>query len=170
MEGLMQLGLNDQRLLTAAEGWPELGDYLQANEELNNISPHLRAHPDVMKLRWQICAKESNWDACLDIARTLTQLEPDGASGWIHFACSARRASKGGLQTAREILLLVVEKFPKDSAIPYNLACYRCQLGNLEAAPQWLAKAFKIAGKKDIRQKALDDHDLKPLWKDIPEI
>lgn len=165
-----KLDLADQRFLTAAEGWLELGDHLQANEELENISPLLRPHPNVLKLRWQIYAKESNWDACQEIARTLTQMEPYHALGWIHFAYSARRASNSGLQVAREILLLVAEKFPKDSAIPYNLACYHCQLGNLEAARLWLANAFKIAGKKDIRQKALDDSDLEPLRKDIPEI
>ena len=35
---------------------------------------------------------------------------------------------------------------------------------------QWLEKAIDVAGKKDIRQQALDDPDLKALWAQIGEI
>jgi uncharacterized protein HemY len=84
-----KLGLADQRLLAVAERWLELGDHLQANEELENISPLLRAHPDVLKLRWQIYAKESRWDACLEIARTLTQMESKQEGINVHSAFHA---------------------------------------------------------------------------------
>jgi hypothetical protein len=35
---------------------------------------------------------------------------------------------------------------------------------------QWLEKAIDLAGKEDIRQLALDDPDLEPLWTKIGEI
>ena len=83
---------------------------------------------------------------------------------------ATRRATKGGLEPARKILCSVGRKFPKVPIIPYNLACYACQHGNLKEAKQWLGKAIDIAGKKDIRMMALDDPDLQPLWDKIGEI
>jgi tetratricopeptide (TPR) repeat protein len=156
--------------LNAAEGWLGLGDYLEANEELEQIAPRLRVHPDVLEIRWQIYAKELKWEACRDIARSITQIEPGRPCGWIHYAYSMRRAPNGGLKAAREILLPAAEKFPQVSIIPYNLACYDCQLGNMKEALQWLEKAIDLAGKKDIRLMALEDPDLEPLWNDISEI
>lgn len=42
---LKDLPLPDRRHLEAAEGWFELGNHLEANEELENITPQLRALP-----------------------------------------------------------------------------------------------------------------------------
>src|SRR5258706_13055014 len=75
---------SDVHHLRAAEGWVELGNHLEANEELEKITPELRAHPDVLALRWQIYAKAEKWNACLDIATAITKLAPDQPMGWIH--------------------------------------------------------------------------------------
>ena len=66
----------DSMLLTAAEGWLGLGDINAASAELDNITPELRVHPAVLDVRWQIYAKAKRWDACIEIARTLTELVP----------------------------------------------------------------------------------------------
>jgi len=68
------------------------------------------------------------------------------------------------------VLVPIVDKFPDEYIIRYNLACYACQLGNLNEAWRWLKKAIDLAGKKDIRTMALDDPDLQPLWNKIGEI
>jgi hypothetical protein len=47
MTSLQAIDLN---ILRAAEGWLELGNHLEANEELENITPKLRAHPDVLEI------------------------------------------------------------------------------------------------------------------------
>jgi len=44
----------DLRHLQAAQGWLELGNHLEANEELENITAKHRAHPAVLELRWQM--------------------------------------------------------------------------------------------------------------------
>ena len=64
----MMFDLDDKRHLEAAEGWLELGLHLEANEELEKITPQLRGHPDALELRWHIFAKEKKWEACVDIA------------------------------------------------------------------------------------------------------
>jgi len=66
-------------------------------------------------------------------------------------------------------LLPAVERFPKEATIPYNLACYACQLGNLEHARVWLEKAAQIRGRRTIKALAADDADLKPLRTTLEE-
>jgi hypothetical protein len=48
---MRQLEGQDKMRLVAAEGWLQLGNYLEANEELENIIPQIRGHPDVLALR-----------------------------------------------------------------------------------------------------------------------
>jgi tetratricopeptide (TPR) repeat protein len=104
----------------------------------------MRAHPDVLEIRWQIYAKEKKWEACREIARAITQIEPGRPSGWIHYAYSTRRATNGGLEAAKTVLLSANENFPQVPVIPYNLACYYCQLDDLKGAWDWLERAFDI--------------------------
>ena len=54
--------------------------------------------------------------------------------------------------------------FPGDSMIQYNLACYCAQLGQLDAAKEYLDKSYELGDAKQIKRMALDDEDLKPLW------
>jgi hypothetical protein len=149
--------------LSAAQGWLELGNHLEADAELENIAPLLRAHPAVLDLRWQIFAKEKKWDACRDIAEAITKQLPDEPVGWLHLAYATRRVAGGNEQAAFEALFPVVERFPEVWEIPYNLACYSSMLGNFEAAQSWFKKAMAVGG-KPVQSIALDDPDLKPLW------
>ena len=67
-------------------------------------------------------------------------------------------------------MLPATKKFPKRWLIRYNLACYCSQLGALDDAMNWLQKAIDLAEKKEIKAMALDDPDLKPLWKEIRKL
>ena len=157
----------DSMHLQAAEGWLGLGNQVEAFEELEQISPQLRVHPDVLELRWQIYAKEKKWDACVDIARAITKLTPSHPNGWIHLAFSLHELKR--TKESKEVLLLVVDKFPEESVMRYNLACYECELGNLKESRAWLEKAFNLGDAKQLKLTALDDPDLEPLWKKIGE-
>jgi predicted Zn-dependent protease len=156
--------------LRAAQGWFELGDDAEALLELENISPAEINHPMVLELRFEILAKKNEWDACRDIARMITQQLPDFAGGWLHLAYAARRATGGNEQAAFEILQPISEKFPEEPTMPYNLACYVCQRGNLSEARKWLGRALAIGDQKAIKLMALADVDLKPLWEEIPQM
>ena len=70
-------------------------------------------------------------------------------------------------QEAREALLPAVKKFPEASLIPYNLACYACQLGDPAEARQWLRKAIARGEKDEIKRLALNDPDLAVLREEI---
>ncbi len=62
---------------------------------------------------------------------------------------------------------IVVEDFPKEPTLRYNLACYACQLNRLDEARQWLGRAREIGDADEINRMALADEDLKPLWPEI---
>ena len=48
--------------LEAAQGWLGLGDLVSASGELEEITPELRAHPDVLLVRCEIYSKAEKWD------------------------------------------------------------------------------------------------------------
>ena len=58
-----------------------------------------------------------------------------------------------------------LERLPDIAVFHYNLACYECQLGNLEAAKERLALAFRL--EPGFRVAALEDRDLEPLWESL---
>ena len=155
----------DSHHLLAAQGWLELGNHVEANQELENIAPTLRAHPYVLEMRWQIYAVAKDWDAALAIASSLVTMTPENPFGWIHRSFSLHELKRTA--EARDNLLPVVDKFPDEPLMRYNLACYECRLGHLEQAKDWLEKAFRIGDAWKMKSMALEDPDLEPLWKEI---
>lgn len=164
----MSLDLSDQRHLDAAVGWLGLGDWQTANDELEEISPGMRKHPDVLRTRHEIYARAKKWEMAAEIARTLSEMMPDQSWGFVHYAYALHELKR--TKEAQGVLLPVADKFPEDYLISYNLACYCCQLGQLEKGMSWLERAIGLAGKKAIRMMALQDPDLEPLWNRISEI
>jgi len=98
-----------------------------------------------------------------ELTRRLTEFEPDNPQWPVSLAYAMRRTNS--IEAAKEILLNAESKFPKEAIIFYNLACYECQLGQIEASKNYLKQAFKID--LNWRKAALDDEDLKPLWNDL---
>jgi hypothetical protein len=155
----------------AAIGWLELGNAAEAGEEIARVAPESLNHPDVLDVRWMVCAAGRSWDAALEVAETLVEIAPERSSGWVHRAYALRRVRHGGLQMAWAALRPAYEKFPKEDIIPYNLACYAAQSGRLDAAWEWLHKAMEAAGDVNgIKERAMADADLQPIWDRIREL
>jgi tetratricopeptide (TPR) repeat protein len=151
----------DRQYLDAAEGWLGLGDHVSANEELEQITPELRADPKVLLVRLQIYWSKKNWEGCVEIAGTIVKLCPEITDGWIGRSYALHELKR--TQEAFDLLSLVKDKFPENHTITYNLACYCSQLDRLEEAQEWLKKAMAI-DEKAVKVMAIDDPDLKPLW------
>jgi uncharacterized protein HemY len=151
--------------LEAAEGWLGLGDSKSAAEELEQIEPRHRGHPDVLMVRHDLYAKVRKWEMAAEIAQTLCNLAPDEAHGYFHLAYALHELKH--TKQAWDTLISVADKFPDHYLIAYNLACYACQLGNLDAARAWLRQAMDRAGEDKIRALALGDPDLKSLQAEI---
>jgi len=156
----------DRHHLLAAQGWLELGNAREAEAELVKIAPPLQNHPDVLEVRWQVKAQRKQWEACCDLARAITQAVPEHPLGWIHRSYALHELQRTA--EARDNLLAVVDRFPQDVVLRYNLACYECQLDQAKAAMQWLGQAIALAKDGDaVKLMALGDLDLQPLWGEI---
>ena len=148
----MPLTADDQRHLTAAEGYAELGMYLDANAELEEIDAEVRHVAEVLTVRVSIYEGLEKWELMGTVAGRLAAHDPAAAQWAISLAYATRRAQS----------IEAVERLPEEPILHYNLACYECQLGELEVAKGRLAHAFKLEPK--CRLMALDDDDLAPLW------
>lgn len=161
----------DTHHVSAAIGWLELGNPAEAGEEIARVSPEMLDHPDVLEVRWAICAAGQRWETAVEVAEKLVEAAPERSSGWIHRAYALRRSTGGGLQLAWAALRPAFDKFPSVSVIPYNLACYAAQFGHLDEGWEWLHKAMEAEGDVNrIKTMALQDADLKALWERIREL
>ena len=165
---MKSLKRQDRIRLEAAQGWLELGNHQEANLEVEQITATLRTHPDVLEVRWKICAVGKKWKGCLQVAETLAEIAPERITAWLFLASSLHKLDLS--EEACETLLSVVDDFPDNPAIAYELASLFCQSGDLREARQWLKSAFTIGDAKELRQLALSDASLKPLWEKIGEL
>jgi tetratricopeptide (TPR) repeat protein len=164
---MARLDRSDRLHLEAAQGWLGLQNWREANEELDQITPLLRAHADVLKVRWEVCAQAKQWEHGLKVANSLTAKTPRDSFGPIRAAHALYQL--GRTEAAHDLLSAVLEQFPKDQVITYNLACYCCQLGKLKEAMAYVERAIDLAG-NNIRQHALGDKALETLWVNIAEL
>jgi tetratricopeptide (TPR) repeat protein len=158
--------------LNAAEGWLGLGNSAEAADELAQITPAMRSHPDVLTMRCEICAQAKRWEECAEAAETILKIGPKNSFALMRRSFALHELKR--TQEALEKLLPAVDLFPKVIVIPYNVACYECVLGNMEQAKRWLSEAFNLAHKQKCfaawRSQALDDPDLEPLREYLKQV
>ena len=145
----------------AAQGWLGLGLPEEADAELASIPAHLVQHPQVLNVRFEICAARADWKQALDFAARMIQVAPGHGLGWVNQSFALHELKRTA--EARDHLLSVVDKFPASPTIRYNLGCYECQLGRLDEAKKWLTEAFLLGEGWRMRGSATEDPDLKPL-------
>jgi tetratricopeptide (TPR) repeat protein len=162
----MPLEPPDQQYWQAAVGYVELGMFQEANDQLENIDPFNRAAPEVRAVRLAIYHGLKRWELMAEIAKRLVEFQPNDVQWTISLAYATRRPNS--IQEAKEILLHAEPKFPQEAIIKYNLACYCCQLGQIEKAKRYLKQVFEIDA--NWRLKALDDQDLEPIWAQLGDL
>ena len=158
----------DRFHLNAASGWIGLGDLDSASEELAQISPNKRAHPEVLLAQSEYFFAAKKWESVLDISGKLLEQFPKLEFLWINRSYALHELKR--TEEAFDALVPAAGKFPKRWLIRYNLACYCSQLGKRAEAMNWLEKAVNLGDKTKIKQMALEDVDFKPLWKEIREM
>ena len=155
----------DKHHFDATTGWLMLGNPREARVEFEQISSAARRTVDVLDVEWRLLADEKRWEEAVAVADNQVSMAPQHVAGWIHrsFALHELRRT----ESARDLLLPAVKLFAKETTIPYNLACYECQLGNLNAARDWLRRTLSrhksADGRREQLAMALTDPDLQPL-------
>lgn len=167
----MELHPRDLHCLRAAVGWLELGNAVEALVELDAISQAMQLQAHVLETRWLALARLERWALAAQVGRALIGAAPDSPTSWLNHAYALRRSPKGGLLAAFNALAPAAKQFPKESTIPYNLACYSCQMQRDAAETMsWLREALTIGGRKRLLAMALKDPDLEPLRSEIARL
>ena len=159
------LSIQERRYLEAAEGWLMLSNPLEAHEELEQISGENAYHPAVLAMRWQVYAAAGWWEAAFVVSKALCDFAPQSSEAWICQANTLRHCR--GVMEAWNTLLKIVNQFPEDGIIRYNLACYAAQMGLIEESCGWLVQAFEKEDSTQLKLAAIYDPDLQPLWEKI---
>ena len=146
-----------------------LGNAVEARTEFAQIRADSRSHPEVLDFEWRLLAQERRWTEAVDVGERLIEASPDDANAWVHRSYALHELRR--THEAYYQLLPAIDRFPREMIIPYNLACYTCQLGDLPAARAWLERALamsKGSPQKLLRlQSAVEDADLQPLWPEL---
>jgi tetratricopeptide (TPR) repeat protein len=153
--------------LASAEGWLLLHNPIEALGELQCIPLEDRKGLLFLELNWRLHADLQEWEEALKVAIQLISEHPSDTSGYILRSYAIRRSKEGSLEAASQALLEAAAKFPKESIIPYNLACYAAQLGNLKEARDFLRMALELGDRQQMIRMARRDEDLKPLWSEL---
>jgi predicted Zn-dependent protease len=155
---------DEARHLSSAEGWMDLGNWREANDELKKITPTMRVHPEVLELRCRIHAAAGQWDQCIIAAEKLTDQLPNRPTGWLLLA--AAEYGLGGTMDAYETLCSVSEQFAEQPEITFELARYAAALGEWEECGDWLTRALAVGG-DEWKARALNDPMLKEFWRQM---
>jgi len=111
--------------------------------------------------RIRLYAALNRFDFLQTVAKHMAHRHPDEPQWTVYWADATRRVDS--IEAARRILVEAVTRLPDIPTFHYNLSCYDCQLGELDAAKVRLERAFELD--VGLRSVALDDEDLRPLWR-----
>ena len=140
----------------------ELGNHEEANEELELIDAPLRAHPDVLEVRWLIHQKVENWELCENIASALVKLAPERTTGWIHRSVALHEMKR--TQEAYDELKPALDTFKKEQLIWVQYGVLRVCTGQQGRGARVAGyKAIELGGDA-VKTQALEDPDLQCVW------
>lgn len=158
----------DEFALSAVSGWLALGLPDEARAELSQIPAERCVHPKIFLAVWDVHAHEKNWQDAVGAAEFVIALAPHLPEGYVKCAFALHELKRTA--EAWKCLLPASRRFTSEWVIPYNLACYACQLGREKVAIKWLQKASEVGDNVELRAMAMADPDLAPLRQRIPEI
>lgn len=134
--------------------------FLDANAELEEIEPDHRHFPEVLAVQLGIYTGLKKWELMQVVAKSLVNHDPGEVQWSISLAYATSRAES--IEAAKVILLEAVERHSTEPMLHYNLACYECQLGDVEVAKARLRHAFKLEPRMRVMQ--FEDEDLQAVW------
>ena len=152
-----------QRSILAAQGYHELGLWREAWRELDGLSDTSLHRPVFLEMRFLSLINEHKWREALTLSRQLAEVAPNEEGGWVHSAYCLHEL--GRTSEAVQALLSAPASLRDKAIFYYNLACYSCVLGQIDAAREALHRSFALD--KRYRDFARSDHDLEPLHPEL---
>ena len=145
--------------INAAQGYLDLGMEQRAWDELDLIAARERAAAKVLELRLVILQHMEKWQMGAEIARGAVRRYPEHGSFYLLGAYHIRRADS--LSAAFEFLRSGEEHLDALAGYWFKMACYHCQLGQLDETRECVRKAVELDRKYQMM--VLEDEDLRPL-------
>lgn len=149
--------LSRDRVLSAADGYSELGLQDLAWEEVDSLSDVERIRPEVQEVILGLLIRQRRWDEAIKTGQGLCESGCGRPSTYIHTAFAMHE--RGRTMEARATLLAGPEALRKEPLFHYNLACYLAVSGHLKDAEVALRTAFRMD--ESLRLHARMDPDLK---------
>ena len=155
----MPLEEEEQKHVTAAEGFLMLGMLTDADAELDRIDPFCRHLPEVLEVRAKIYAALRKWELLQVVAKRLYDCteSPEWAAEW-----AVALKNCGAMESAKVVLLDAIESHPDCAMLHYVLACCESASGDTEVAKVRLQHALKL--NPELRIKALDEPELNAIF------
>ena len=152
-----------QMLFLAVEGYLELGMCADARREYENLSPKSKEGVEGLTLLMGILRAEGNLAGMESVAERLCIIDSENVDRWIDLALVL--CDENAIESAKELLLEAVDRFPETALLYFHLARFECSLGNLALAKEHLGRSKKLCSV--CRVLALtDEADLLPIWAD----
>ncbi len=152
--------LNDiQHELQAVLGYYELGMWDEALAEVAEVESRIGTRVELNELRLVVLQGAKQWETMRLLAQQCAETEPTRASWFISWAFALRR--ERSIAAAQKVLETALPLHPREALIPFNLACYSAQLGDLPHARKLLARALELD--PQLQKNAQEDPDLEPI-------
>lgn len=143
-----------QRHLRVAQGYLELGLHTDAQDELDHVPIQLRMRSDFLLVQCHLLRKQERWHDLEEVSQWLLESNLDEPELWVAHADAIRHART--LTEATSCLVDALARFPSNGHLLFQMACYRCQGGDLAGARDFL----QAAGQIDRLWKMLADIDV----------
>ncbi len=150
--------------LEYARGYLALGLGREAGKELQAVPRAARQGEAYGLVRLDLAMALKDWRSVVRLAPSWAKRFPTREEGWVAWAFALREQEE--ISAARDVLC-TAEKWhgATSGLLHYNLACYECLLGQLDAARARLRRAIKMD--KTWRAAAREDRDLAALWPEL---
>jgi hypothetical protein len=149
-----------QSLLLPFYGYIELGMDKDANDVLDALPDKLKSNPLTLSARLYQLMFLKRWEDGVILGRSLSKKWPLHFDFWFRTAFCLHELKRTA--EAKQTLLDAPESIRETAQYSYNLACYEAQLGHPDKAKLLLNACF--TKDKSMRQTALGDPDLEPVW------
>src|SRR5215204_6296142 len=154
----MALEKEEQRHVTAAEGFLELGMFTDADAELDRIYPICRHLPEVLEVRAKVYHACEKWELLEAVTKRLW--DATGETSWCAEWAHALRQS-GALESAKASCSMPSRRIPTTRCFTINSRA--TSVGWIRESRQArLEHAIKLD--PALRMRALGDPDLAEIW------
>jgi tetratricopeptide (TPR) repeat protein len=147
--------------VNAAQGWLGLGNPDEALVELDRIRAESQDHVGVLELRFMAEVQAKRFEQALAVAERQIVTHPDEAQGWINRGNVLFWLAR--YPEAHQSVTGILDQFPDQWTLRYNLACYCIKLERLDEAKEWYQAAAKTADSAELAALALNDPDMDEL-------